>query len=121
MTLDEARNLVRSPIWAAVRDRFAAGGEFTVHPKGDLRRLEYVDADVRARIDLWIEGLRNAADWRRVVDGAKVRELRERYPGVYPDVLRYTAYFARFTEVNDAFMMTLLKLKFPEVYELCYC
>lgn len=121
MTLDEARKLVRSPIWPKVRDAFAAGAAFAVYPKGDLRRLEYVDADVRARIDIWVEGLRKAADWRHVVDGAKVRELRECYPGVYPEVFRYMAYFTRFKTVDDAFMTTLLKLKFPEVYELCYC
>lgn len=121
MTLDEARELIQSPIWTKVRDSFLATGAFNVYPKGDLRRLEYLDEETRRRIALWTEGLRKAAEWKTVVDGARVRELKESYPGVYPEVFRYTAYFARFAEVNDDFTKLLLKLKFPEVYELCYC
>ena len=121
MTLEEARELLRSPLWPKVRDSFLAGGAFVVHPKGDLKRLDYLDAETRRQIALWTEGLQKADEWRRVIDGAKVRELKEAYPGVYPEVFRYVAYFTRFKTVDEDFTRLLLKLKFPEVYELCYC
>lgn len=121
MTLEEARELLRGPLWPKVRDSFLAGGSFAVYPKGDLRRLEYLDEETRRQIALWTEGLQKADEWRGVIDGAQVRELKEAYPGVYPEVFRYVAYFRRFKAVDDDFTRLLLKLKFPEVYELCYC
>lgn len=115
MDLNEARELVNGPMWAKVRDDFLATGSFHVYPKGDLRRLEYLDDATRRQIDLWLEALTHVDAWRKVMDGATVRQLKADYPGVYPDVLRYAAYF---TGKKDA-TMTLLKLKFPEAYELC--
>lgn len=115
MTVDEARKLLGSAIWPRVRDRFLETGEFAVHPRGDIRRLEYLDADTRRRIELWKDALAHAEEWRTVVDGRKVRELREAYPGIYPEVFRYTAYFSGGGDPT----MKLLKLKFPEAYELC--
>ena len=115
MTMDEARELVKSPIWPQVRDVYLASGDFAVYPKGDPRRVEYLDAETRARIDLWLEALKHVEEWRTVVDGARVRELKAAYPGVYPEVMRYALYFAG---RSDPLPM-LLKLKFPEAYELC--
>ena len=115
MTMDEARELVKSPIWAKVRDAYLSSGTFVVYPRGDFRRLEYLDAETRRQIDLWLDALKHVAAWRTVVDGAQVRELKAAYPGVYPDVLRYALYFAGKADP----LPTLLKLKFPEAYELC--
>lgn len=115
MTIEEARTLVASPIWPKVREKFLATGEFAVYPAGDLRRIEYLDEKVRREIALWKEALEKCGEWLTVVDGAKVRELRERYPGVYPEVLRYRAYFPD----GKVDVMKLLKIKFPEALELC--
>ena len=125
MTHKEARELIGSPIWPKVRDRFLATGEFCVYPMGDVRRLEYLDASVRERIAAWQEGLRLAPVWRKVVDGAKVRELKAKYPGVYPEAMRYAAYFERELkeapegEFPETALRRLLKMKFPEAYALC--
>lgn len=126
MTIAEARELIDSPVWPKVRDHFLATGEFTVYPMGDVRRLEYLDESVRREIALWQDGLRNAAAWRTVVDGAKVRELKAKYPGVYPEAMRLVAYFERDfrsapgDEFPEAALRRLLRMKFPEAYGLCF-
>lgn len=124
MDLNEARELVNDErLWSKVRDAFLRTGEFKVYPKGDLRRIWLLDAETRQAIDLWAEGLGKADEWRLVLDGAKVRELKATYPGVYPDVFRYLPYFARYDRKtvrdNPEALKLLLKLKFPEAYELC--
>jgi len=116
MTLDEARELVNGPIWPKVRDDFLATGAFRVYPKGDLRRLEYVDKAVRDAFELWLKAIPQIDAWRKVVDGKEVRRLKAEYPGVYPEVLRYQPYFSGAKDVKSV----LLKLKFPEAYRLCY-
>lgn len=127
MTLDEARDLIGSSIWPKVRDRFLATGEFLVYPKGDRRRLDYLDDSVRESVASWQEGLRKAPLWRKIVDGAKVRELKAAFPGVYPEAMRYAAYFERDLagiaeedEFPEPALRRLLKMKFPEAYAL-YC
>jgi len=115
MSLDEARGLVNGPLWPCVRDDFLATGVFQVYPAGDERRLRYLDRSVRDRIDLWLKAIPQIAAWRKVVDGKTVRRLRADYPGVYPEALRYEAYF---NETKDV-LKTLLKIKFPEAYQLC--
>jgi len=122
MTLTEARELVASPLWPKVRDLFRATGTFNVYPRGDVRRIEYLAPETRAAIDLWKKALCAVHGWRTIVDGAKVRALRAEYPGVYPEVLRYAAYFPKAPETPEAeaaFTLKLLKLKFPEAYALC--
>ena len=122
MTLEDARALVNGPIWEKVRDSFLATGEFALYPKGDPRRLDYLDDDTKQVVQLWLEALDHAAEWRKVVDGEKVRELRRTYPGIYPEVFRYQAYFATLGEGCDRqeAMKRLLKLKFPEAYAFCF-
>lgn len=121
--LNEARELVSNGVlWPKVRDYLARGGEFTRFPPGARSRLALVDDETRSRIDMWCEALRRAGEWKGIVDGAEVRRLKAVYPGVYPDVFRYTAYFSKFKNIdpaNEEFLMLLLKLKFPEVYRLC--
>lgn len=123
LTIDEARALVSNgTLWPKVRDYLAHGGEFTSFPPGVKSRLKLVDEETRAAIDSWVAALGKAGEWKAVVDGEKVRELKKKYPGVYPEVFRYSAYFAKFPKAdagNEDFMMLLLKLKFPEVYKLC--
>jgi hypothetical protein len=123
LTLEEARDLVsNATLWPKVRDYLARGGGRVRSPKGAKTRLELVDKETRAGIDMWVEALGRADAWRSVVDGEKVRALKAEFPGVYPEVFRYSAYFAKFKKAdaeNEEFMMLLLKLKFPEVYALC--
>lgn len=115
MTLEEARALVKSPIWPKVRDHFLATGEFEILPSGDPRRLAYLDEGVRRTVEQWKTVLEHAAEWRLVLDGGKVRELRAAYPDAYPEALRYAAYFPG----GKVDVMKLLRLKFPEAYQLC--
>ena len=124
MDLNAARDLVNDErLWPRVRDAFLASGTFRTYPKGDVRRVELLDDDTRREIGRWLKGLEKAAEWRKILDGAKVRELKATYPGVYPDVFRYLPYFARFdlktVRDNPEALKLLLKLKFPEVYEIC--
>lgn len=123
MDLNDARALLKSPIWPKVRDAYLATGRLEIYPAGDLRRLAYLDAAERERIALWKQALASCADWRKVVDGAAVRELKAQFPGVYPEALRYEMYFKKFGDLKadfpEAAVMLLLKLQFPEAYELC--
>ena len=124
LTIDEARKMVaNADLWPQVRDYLVRGGEFELFPAGVKSRLKLVDSETLWKIDMWVEALKNAPDWKGLVEGDKVRELKSRYPGVYPEVFRYSAYFSRFKTIdpgNEDFMMLLLKLKFPEVYKLCF-
>ena len=120
MTIDEARQLIQGPIWPQVRDHFLATDKFEVYPSGDLRRLEYLDAATQHAIVAWRTALEHAEEWRKIVDGAKVRELKASYPEAYPEVFRYQAYFTRFGgRIDDEAVKLLLKLKFPEAYRIC--
>ena len=124
LTIDEARKMVaNADLWPQVRDYLVRGGEFELFPAGVKSRLKLVDSETLLKIDMWVEALKNAPDWKGIVEGDKVRELKNRYPGVYPEVFRYSAYFSKFKTIdsgNEDFMMLLLKLKFPEVYKLCF-
>lgn len=121
MNIEEARELIQSPIWTYVRDHFLATGTFEVFPAGDLRRLAYLDDETQASIAAWRTALEQVDEWRTVVDGAQVRELKATYPGAYPEVFRYQAYFVKFGgRIDDEAMKLLLKLKFPEAYRICF-
>ncbi len=124
LSIDEARKMVaNADLWPQVRDYLVRGGEFELFPAGVKSRLKLVDSETLLKIDMWVEALKNAPDWKGIVEGDKVRELKSRYPGVYPEVFRYSAYFSKFKTIdpgNEDFMKLLLKLKFPEVYKLCF-
>ncbi len=121
--LKEARALLADPVlWPGVRDYLRRGGEFKAFPPGVKSRLCLIDDETLKRIQLWCEALSKVESWRSIVDGDKVRELKAAYPGVYPDVFRYAAYFSRFKPVdpsNEDVILQVMKLKFPEVYKLC--
>lgn len=119
MTLDEARALVNGPLWTKVRDGFLATGSFDVYPRGDARRLQYLEAEVRDEIALWRKALPQLAAWRTTVDGKAVRQLKAEYPGVYPQALQYALYFPSGLS-DEKVLEKLLKLKFPEAHRLVY-
>lgn len=110
-----------SLLWPRVRDYLAAGGELLDFSK-QANRIVLLDKETQAQITLWLEALAHAEEWKKIVDGAKVRELKTGYPGIYPDVFRYLPYFSKFDlkDTSDFELVKhLLKLKFPEAYELC--
>ncbi len=121
--LKEARELIADPIlWPRLKEYLRRGGEFVGIPKGVTERLALVDDETRQKIALWCDALAKVEEWRSIVDGAKVRELKAAYPEVYPEVFRYVAYFTRFQPIdpkNEDVILQVLKLKFPEVYQLC--
>ena len=123
MELQEARELIANrQLWPRVRDYLAAGGEMKDFSKPE-NRLELLDKETLVQVQLWLKALSHAAEWKTIVDGAKVKELKAAYPGVYPEVFRYLPYFSKFNlqdHSNMELVKFLLKLKFPEAYELCF-
>lgn len=139
--MTQARELVgNAKLWPKVKAYLVAGGGFELFPAKDPSRLKLLDDATRDALGKWMEALAAADGWRRIVDGAKVRELKAEYPGVYPEVFRYTAYFARWRGVLEEMsrkasengrrvsaaecpdfemVLLLLKLRFPEAYEIC--
>ena len=124
MDLNEARELVADErLWPLVRDRFLESGEFKTFPPGDLRRIELLAPAVREAIGKWLDALSKLDDWKRRLGADEVRALQRDYPGIYPEAFRYAPYFARFGKENlkdnAQAVKLLLRLKFPEAYELC--
>jgi len=122
MDLKEARELLDNALlWPRVRDYLAGGGEMLDFSQ-QANRLVLLDSETLAQVRLWLDALAHAEQWKKVVDGEKVRELKAEYPGIYPDVFRYLPYFSKF-DLKDTkdfeLVKHLLKLKFPEAYELC--
>jgi hypothetical protein len=140
-SVTQARELIANEkLWLKVKAYLAAGGSFELFPSKHPSRLKLLDRATGLLIGKWVEALAMADEWRKIVDGAKVHELKAEYQGVYPDVFRYTAYFAKWRGVLDEMKRTalekgcrisevecpdfemvllILKLKFPEAYELC--
>ncbi|MBQ6473627.1 MAG: hypothetical protein IJJ33_16695 [Victivallales bacterium] len=124
MDLQEARELIGNrQLWPRVRNYLAHGGEM-LDFSNSMNRLVLLDRKTLSQIHLWLEALAHAEEWKTIVDGAKVRELKAAYPGVYPEVFRFLPYFAKFDlrdSQNPHLVNFLLKMKFPEAYELCCC
>lgn len=123
MDIQEARELIGNRrLWPRLRNYLANGGEMLDFSKPE-NRLVLLDKQTLLEVKLWLDGLANADDWKKIVDGEKVRQLKADYPGVYPEVFRYLPYFTKF-DIKDSsnveLVMHLLKIKFPEAYELCY-
>ena len=122
MDLKEAKELVGNrQLWPRVRDYLAAGGEMKDFTKPE-NRLGLLDKETLDKVHLWLDALAHANEWKTIVDGAKVRELKANYPGIYPDIFRYLPYFSKF-DLHDSsnleLVMFLLKIKFSEAYQLC--
>lgn len=117
MTLDEAREVVNSSIWPHIRDGFLATGVFEVYPEGDIRRISYLDDKTQAEIQTWLKALPHLEEWKTIISGEKVRQIKAEYPGVYPEILRFQPYFRKFdlTKENEEVTRLLLKLKFPHI------
>lgn len=62
-------------------------------PATDGSRLLLLDAVTLDALARWLGALAYADFLRRLTDGATVRAFKAALPGVYPDVLSYTAYF----------------------------
>ena len=63
-------------------------------------RLMLLPGETLVGIAKWLGALVCAAALRRIMDGAKVRELKAALPDVYPAVFSYTAYFRNIPEVG---------------------
>ncbi len=124
LDLKSARELVADQrLWPHVRDYLAAGNPLLDFSRPE-NRFALLDEETRRQIHLWLEALAHAAEWTTVVDGARVRQLQQDYPGAYPEVFRFLPYFAKFDLSKAAdqpdVVKRLLKLKFPEAFALCY-
>lgn len=66
---------------------------FCEFPAESPLRLALLDPETLASIANWLGVLSFAGELRKVMDGAKVRELKAAFPGIYPEAFAYTAYF----------------------------
>ena len=141
ITIETARSLIGDVrLWPRIRAYLAGGGESLDFPPRDPSRLRLLSPAERAALDEWIDAIVLEGEWRKTVDGAKVRKLRAEYPCAYPAVFRYALYFRRVRahlddiaaesakegvkpselgKIDFDTILLLLKLKFPEVYALC--
>ena len=141
ITIETARSLIGDVrLWPRIRAYLAGGGEYLDFPPRDPSRLRLLSPAERAALDEWIDAIVLEGEWRKTVDGAKVRKLRAEYPCAYPVVFRYALYFRRVRahlddiaaesakegvkpselgKIDFDTILLLLKLKFPEVYALC--
>lgn len=83
MTIDEARALVKSRRWTEIRDRYLESGVFDLYSPKLREAVEHID------------------EWTKIVDGAKVRELKEKFVGIYPEILRYRLYLKSTMSVEE--------------------
>lgn len=75
---------------------------FHSFPKDDWSRLALLDGAVLLEMTKWLGALACADALRKVTDGARVRELKAAFPGVYPEVFSFTAYFKGFPPRVDS-------------------
>lgn len=67
-------------------------------PADDGSRLLLLERAQYEQIARWLGALAYAEPLRAVLAGPDVRALKQSLPGLYPEVLRYTAYFAKWAE-----------------------
>jgi len=101
-TIDERREagsssvscLMSSPrVKRYILDSLGVEPCFHDFPKDDGSRLMLLDGKTLESIVKWLGALVCAEELRHVTDGATVRALKAAFPGVYPEVFGYTAYF----------------------------
>ena len=81
LDLKSARELVANGVlWPKVRDYLAAGKPLLDFSRPESR-FELLDEETRRQVARWLEALPQAASWKTVVDGARVRRLRAELPG----------------------------------------
>lgn len=66
---------------------------FHSFPVDDASRLALLDGETLVGVAKWLGALACAEELRRVTDKATVHELKSSFPGVYPEVFSYVAYF----------------------------
>ena len=150
----KARKLVGDErLWPLVLERCFCDPDrepfFHDFPKDDGSRLGLLDDETRQAVARWLEVIARAGELKSVMDGERVRVLKDEYAGAYPEALKYAPYFAKWklpaadgarllatamraapaalvdaeplegADVPLAAVWKLLKLKFPEAYELC--
>ena len=94
------RNSPRVKAW--ILEKLGVEPCFHDFPRGDWSRLALLDGGTLLEIAKWLGALAFAEPMRRVMDGAGVRALKAALPGIYPDVLSYTAYFPGLQGKNAA-------------------
>ena len=123
MDLNEARELIANrQLWPRVRSYLASGGEMKDFSRPE-NRLVLLDKETQERLHLWLDALSHAEEWKKIVEGKKVRELKNAYPGIYPEVFRYLPYFSKFDlhdQSNLELVKFVLKLIFPDMHDLCF-
>ncbi|MGN0886738.1 MAG: SctK family type III secretion system sorting platform protein [Candidatus Spyradenecus sp.] len=67
-------------------------------PAENGSRLLLLERAQYEQIAAWLGAIAYAEPLRAVLAGPDVRALKQSLPGLYPDVLRYTAYFAKWSE-----------------------
>ena len=148
--------------WMDLDDKFERFGIWLRRVTRKERDNSFIDAFVTASLTFCIgamaivgaieDGLKGDASilyLKSVMDGERVRVLKDEYEGAYPEALRYAPYFAKWklpaadgarllatamraapaalvaaeplegAEVPLEAVWKLLKMKFPEAYELC--
>ena len=103
MTVEQARKFINSSAWAQAKAQVLAGGEFVPYPTNE--------------VELWLKAIEELPTIQKTIAGSEVKALKVKYPGIYPEILKYAPYFEG--KKKDK-RKTLFKLKFPEAYELCY-
>lgn len=88
-------------VQAWLLDELGVAPCFHDFPTTDGSRLLLLDAATLDALARWLGALAYAGSLRRLTDGAAVRAFKAALPGVYPDVLSYTAYF-KAVESNGA-------------------
>ncbi len=66
---------------------------FHAFPKEDGSRVLLLAGETLESVAKWLGALVCADALRRVTDGETVRRLKAEFPGIYPEVFGYTAYF----------------------------
>lgn len=66
---------------------------FCEFPASSPYRIALLDGATLSGAAKWLGVIAFACELRKIMDGAKVREFKAAFPGVYPEAFAYTAYF----------------------------
>lgn len=66
-------------------------------PEGDGSRLLLLDSSTIQSLVAWLGTAASSESLRKITDGTVVRAFKSAFPGIYPDVFSYTAYFRNST------------------------
>ena len=95
--LDMPEAVVSSPrVKRYAMDSLGVEPVFHEFPKDDGSRIVLLDGATAELMVKWLGALACADALRRVTSGPAVRELKASFPGIYPEVFGYAAYFGNF-------------------------